>query len=494
MKIRNIIVIASLLIGLSVSVVASTGGAFLDNGLGNRAIGMGMSQVAIANDGYSAYWNPAGLVHLPETEVNTMMSSVFGVVDQKFIGYATKLPDGRAFSAFYTTSGVSGIVGSSYNSITGLVSATGQDFTYEASAIYLSTAGSYTKLINWLFGSDVLLADYRELFIGASLKFISERLQERSASGMGVDFGLMTRLDTRMSLGIQLQNIVSPYMAWNTAEQPAEHLPLIIKTGIGYQLNEKTLFGLDLDIRPSEENKYLLHYGVEHNLWQTPKAGLIVRAGLDRGKFAFGLGLNYQDFKGDYAYEKAPADYMADTHRFSIGYRFPAIQAQPKKTENVLAVVEHKINIPVVSAEKPKQKEIIVVKEEVIDVTAKPVLVVPTVSVSEVSPLDSPVTKVLTTNVFGKYKVEKAQEIVSPELIIELPTDPIVVSNPQIGIRGKAINTKTMLINGLEVWCNDHGFFYQVVPLVLWENIINFKAVSRTGHETVVERKIFRNK
>ena len=491
MKIRNLIVIASFFIGLSLSVVASTGGAFLDNGLGNRAIGMGMSQVAIANDGYSAYWNPAGLVHLPETEVNTMMSSVFGVVDQKFIGYATKLPDGRAFSAFYTTSGVSGIVGSTYSSVTGLVSATGQDFTYEASAIYLSTAGSYTKLINWLFGSDVLSADYRELFIGASIKFISERLQERSASGMGVDFGLMTRLDPRMSFGIQLQNIVSPYMAWNTAEQPAEHLPLVIKTGIGYQINEKTLFGLDLDIRPSEGNKSLLHYGIEHNLWQAPKAGLIVRAGSDRGKFAFGIGLTYQDFKGDYAYERAPADYMTDTHRFSIGYRFSAIQARPKKAENVLAVVEHKINIPVVSVEKPKQKEVIVVKEEVIDVTAKPVLVVPTVSVTEVAP---PAPEVLTTNVFGKYKVEKAKEIIKPELMIELPNDPIVISRPQIGIRGKAIHTKTMLINGLEVWCNDHGFFYQVVPLVLWENIINFKAISRTGHETVIERKIFRNK
>ncbi|MGB9594891.1 MAG: UPF0164 family protein, partial [Candidatus Poribacteria bacterium] len=54
-------------------------GEFLSIGTGARALGMGGSFVAVADDGTSAYWNPAGLGGLNQTELIFMHTSMFGL-------------------------------------------------------------------------------------------------------------------------------------------------------------------------------------------------------------------------------------------------------------------------------------------------------------------------------------------------------------------------------------------------------------------------------
>src|SRR5687768_8481233 len=50
----------------------TTSAEFLKIGVGARAIGMGETQAALANDAFASYWNPAGLGSIKIPEVSVM--------------------------------------------------------------------------------------------------------------------------------------------------------------------------------------------------------------------------------------------------------------------------------------------------------------------------------------------------------------------------------------------------------------------------------------
>src|SRR5258705_994367 len=49
--------------------IGTTSGQFLKIGVGARAVGLGESFVAVANDPSAIYWNPAGLASLQRQEI-----------------------------------------------------------------------------------------------------------------------------------------------------------------------------------------------------------------------------------------------------------------------------------------------------------------------------------------------------------------------------------------------------------------------------------------
>ena len=68
-------------------VTAKYGGDFLAVGVGARALGMGGTYVAVAQDGIAAYWNPAGLAQLNYPQINAMHSERFaGIVKYDYLG------------------------------------------------------------------------------------------------------------------------------------------------------------------------------------------------------------------------------------------------------------------------------------------------------------------------------------------------------------------------------------------------------------------------
>jgi len=80
---RVIILTLALLLALSTCVVAAENGrdAFLAfrHGIGARALAMGGAFVAVANDGTAGFWNPAGLVTLPDIRLGGMSTNLFGL-------------------------------------------------------------------------------------------------------------------------------------------------------------------------------------------------------------------------------------------------------------------------------------------------------------------------------------------------------------------------------------------------------------------------------
>ena len=71
---KIVIIFGVMLLGGSLSAgefskVGTAGAQFLKIGVGSRYNGIGEAGVAIANDIYSMYWNPAGLTNVAGSEV-----------------------------------------------------------------------------------------------------------------------------------------------------------------------------------------------------------------------------------------------------------------------------------------------------------------------------------------------------------------------------------------------------------------------------------------
>ena len=63
-------------------------GAFLQYGVGARALAMGGAFYAVADDATAAYWNPAGLAYLQRKEVTTMQAALYEQTSFNYMGYA----------------------------------------------------------------------------------------------------------------------------------------------------------------------------------------------------------------------------------------------------------------------------------------------------------------------------------------------------------------------------------------------------------------------
>ncbi|MFC1478205.1 hypothetical protein ACFL57_01960 [Candidatus Margulisiibacteriota bacterium] len=319
MKVKNLILI-TLFLALSLQTAIAgqgQGGAFLNNPAGARAVGMGCAQTAAADDGYASFYNPAGIARAQSPEINTMVSSVFDLVDHKYASYIHPLGSEGTLGVSYISAGVGNIIASDYNSSTGLITETGDTFSYSASAIVLSAAGSIFELGDML-GIELRPLYAEDLFIGANIRFIQESLYNNRASGIGLDVGAISQVNSKLALGISFQNLISPRMCWDTEYKTVDQVPMVIKTGMSYKLDENTLLAVDFDL--PYDQRVVYHIGVEHLLVSKKNMDMIIRSGINNGSWSLGLGLIYQGLKIDYAFAASTYSHLESTHRFSLGY------------------------------------------------------------------------------------------------------------------------------------------------------------------------------
>ena len=93
---KTVILIISMLMFVFLSSVSYAGeesggyaGSFLEWGAGARAIALGKTFTAIANDGTALYWNPAGLSQIATRELTAMHSGEFPGSD---LGESGRIP------------------------------------------------------------------------------------------------------------------------------------------------------------------------------------------------------------------------------------------------------------------------------------------------------------------------------------------------------------------------------------------------------------------
>ena len=154
----------------------------------------------------------------------------------------------------------------------------------------------------------------KQIQAGASLKYISQKLDDKTGSGIGLDIGTLYQTKG-LSLGAVIQNIALSKMKFIERE---EELPLIIKVGAGYGI-KKALIGID--ITKPNDNSLQFNLGGQYQIIPA----LALRAGydssLDEGPgITAGFGVTYKNLTFDGAY--LPAGEFDSTFQLSASMRF----------------------------------------------------------------------------------------------------------------------------------------------------------------------------
>ncbi len=174
--------------GQSVSKAGTSAAAFLQIPIGARAVGMGGAFVAIADDITSLYWNPAGSARLQYREV--IFSHIDWIADIRFDYAAVAVPVPR-----FGTLGISFSSMSMDDMMVRTVErpeGTGEMFSSGSIAIGVHYSRNLTDRFS----------------IGATAKYVSERIWDMRAAGFAIDFGALFTTDflNGMRIGAAMTN------------------------------------------------------------------------------------------------------------------------------------------------------------------------------------------------------------------------------------------------------------------------------------------------
>jgi hypothetical protein len=277
--------------------VSTGAAAYLYDGVGARASGMGNAFVAVASDATAGYWNPAGLTNLGLLPYSLAMMYTFQTFDRtlNYLGYGQQTDDLGSFGINWINSGMSNIesVDSSGN-----VNGTLAD---QENAFIFSYANSLDYSLRW----------------GGNAKLLQQSLASASAWGCAFDAALLYQpfLTEDLYFGLNVQNI-GGNLRWSTGRN--DPVLLNVKLGASYQLwDQAVLVAFDAD-KEDTVNDLKFHAGAEYKAMD----GFVLRGGWDDQTWTAGASFVFSIiFELDYAYLYNQND-LGDTNQISMVVRF----------------------------------------------------------------------------------------------------------------------------------------------------------------------------
>ncbi len=301
--------------------------------VGARELGMGRAFVGLSDDTSAIFFNPGGLARATDWQLSTMQGRYVNTFDY------------LQFSGFYPTpQGTFGFAygGSSIN------------FSYPSSEVIIigderrivptgEVSGSYSNnALLFSYGRNVSFMAVKNLGLGGSLKILTQNLSAADVGGTGAGMeltgGSQYKFNDDWSAGASVINALPASLGGKVrwSNNTEETLPAQLKLGLTYNtLNSKTSFykynlNLDYDMYLQRQDQPPVgHLGLEVVL--TPNFTL--RAGLDQSVLAntsggfgistdtsYGLGLNYNGFRFDFAYHLYNNIAADTTSYFSLSY------------------------------------------------------------------------------------------------------------------------------------------------------------------------------
>ncbi len=228
---------------------------FLNIGVGARGLAMSNAQVATISDAYSSYYNPAGLVHIPNTfQIGVMHSEYFaGIAKYDYVSLAVPIKAQKSVIGFsFFRFGIDDIPNTLF-----LVQ---PDGSVDYSKITSFSAADYAFMIHY---AQVL--PIKGLSLGGTAKIIYRHIGKfAKAYGFGIDLGLQYRLK-QWRFGLMARDITSTFDAWNITFTDAEKQVLLqtnnqlpknsleittptIQLGVAYDANIKNKFFITPEI------------------------------------------------------------------------------------------------------------------------------------------------------------------------------------------------------------------------------------------------------
>ena len=170
-----------------VSNVATTAAAFLEIGVGSRAIGMGGAFVATANDASAMYWNPGGIARLEKPELIFVHTEWIAEITFDYAGFVFPLPGIGSVGANITTLNMGEMEVRTIDRQEG----TGEFFDASDMAIGVSFATNLTDRFS----------------IGFNAKYIMQRIWKEKSHGFAIDIGTLYNTGVEgLRLGAALTN------------------------------------------------------------------------------------------------------------------------------------------------------------------------------------------------------------------------------------------------------------------------------------------------
>jgi len=293
---------------------------FLRIGIGARAVGMGETFVAVANDPSAIYWNPAGLASLQRRELS--ISHVQWPADITYEHLTLILPSRKLGGSVAMQFGV---LGTDIDETSELQPfGTGRTFSYADAVAGVAYSRRWTD----------------KLLVGTGVKFVYEDLGSEvggpTTKAFLFDVGSIyylgigsVRIATSLTnFGAALKpsgTYTSPFDG-TTAQYDGFDPPLMFRYGVAFEPieNDTQRLTTAFEMNQPADNELLVKAGGEWLFKNTLalRGGYNFRA--DALKLSVGAGFNgsFGDFRGalDYAYTDGGP--LGAVHRVSLGVRF----------------------------------------------------------------------------------------------------------------------------------------------------------------------------
>ena len=298
----------------------TSSGSFLKIGIGARAIGLGESFVAVANDPSAIYWNPAGLASMQRQEV--LLSHLQWPGDVNYEHVAWVVPARRFGGSLALQLGV---LSTEIDETTETDPfGTGRSFFYSDVVVGAGYARRWTD----------------KLLVGAGLKYVREDLG--SDVGGPVTSAFLVDIGSIYYLGYGSVRIATSLTNFGSGFQPSggwvspitgEHRsydsfdpPIMFRYGIAFEPieNKQQRLTTSFEVAQPADNAQRIKAGAE---W-TWRSQFALRTGYDFNadvfKFSAGAGVNvtFNQTRGtvDYAYTEGGP--LGAVNRISLGLRF----------------------------------------------------------------------------------------------------------------------------------------------------------------------------
>lgn len=180
---------------------------FMNIGVDAAALGMANTITSSTSDINSGYWNPAGLIHLENTQIALMHANYFANIAQyDYIAYAKPIDDQSAWGLSLIRFGVDDILNT-----TELIDSQG-NIDYNRISLFSTADYGFT----FSYARKLQLSDFR---YGINAKVIRRVIGKFANSwGFGFDAGLQFEKND-WQFGLMLRDITTTYNIWNINEQ-----------------------------------------------------------------------------------------------------------------------------------------------------------------------------------------------------------------------------------------------------------------------------------
>lgn len=325
-----ILILSSALFGQNVTKVGTTSATFLTIPVGPRATAMGGAIVAISSDASATYWNPGALSLISEHEVHFMHSDYFADIYLNYISATFKMSSYSAIGLSVVALNMPEMAITTVDDPEGL---SGARFDAGSYAVGLSYGHSLTDRFS----------------IGATAKYITEKILNSTATSFAVDIGTVyqtpfegirlgvsiTNFGPKMQISgedLYVQTDIDPSIAGNNESVNATlntdqfDLPLGLQIGLAYDpiKTEDSRLTVTVDGLHPNDNSESINLGAEYAFLNET---LFLRGGYrnlfqteTENTYTMGFGIFYKTsaikFKLDYAF--AEHNYLQGIHQFGI--------------------------------------------------------------------------------------------------------------------------------------------------------------------------------